>query len=450
MEYVGYLSKGQYATLVIVTALSAFLSVLGSVAVTRIAYLKMTSTYQRFLFMLSLTDILNSIFLLFHQLVLPESPDFYWAVGNTKTCSMAGFFLIFGSLSVAMYSCYLSLYFYLSIQGSPKRQKQPEDIIGFWEWCAHLSCVFIPGGIAVAAATTNNMDVAEGLGLCVIQSFDCEDGTTTDCVPVGNNGWALPKDTNALRWAYVAGMIAAASVAIVATTLVYLKVQGTLTKGGETDGGGLADDMKQRLRAVATQAILYTGVFVNTLMWPVLAIVIPSGSPAPVYFLHFLAFLLYPLQGVLNCFIYIRPRYQMLRTMYPEDSMMVVFRVSMSKAGDPDEIEEVREWIYGDDYRAPSVASSEHSLASDMPLEVAFDTSKPLSKTSLVSVPADDDHMDPEAVDEKYDDEEENEEEVENEEEDEEADKVEKEEGEKEEGGKHNDADSASTGKSAK
>jgi hypothetical protein len=415
MEYEGYLSEGQYATLVIVTALSSFLSILGSVAVTRIAFLKMTSTYQRFLFMLSLADILNSVFLLFHQLVLPSSPDFYWAVGNNKTCSMAGFFLHFGSLSVAMYSCYLSMYFYLSIQSSPKRQKQPEDIIGSWEWCAHLSCFLIPGGIAVAAAVTDNLDVAEGLGLCVIQSYDCEDGTTdeVDCVPSGNNGWALPKDTNALRWAYVAGMIAAASFAILATALVYFKVQGTLTQRGDSgaDGGALPDEMKQRLRAVATQAILYTGVFVNTLIWPVLAIAIPTDTKAPVYFLQFLAFLLYPLQGVFNCFIYIRPRYQMLSAMYPDDSMMVVFRVSMSKAGDPDEIEEVRERVYGDDYQPPSVASSEHSLASDMPAEVAFDPSKPLSRHSLVSVPADDDDMDPEAV--PKDDEEEEEEEEE-------------------------------------
>lgn len=408
MEYEGYLSKGQYAALVIVTAFSSFMSVLGSVAVTRIAYLKMTSTYQRFLFMLSLADILNSVFLLFHQLVLPESPDFYWAIGNQKTCSMAGFFLQFGSLSVAMYSCYLSIYFYFSIQSSPKRQKQPEDIIGFWEWCAHLSCFLIPGGIAVAAAVTNNLNVSEGLGLCVIQSYECENDTANevDCIPVGSDGWALPKDANALRWAYVAGMIAAASGAIMATALVYFRVQGTLSQGGDNGAGGaLGDEMKQRLRAVATQAILYTAVFVNTLIWPVLAIVIPSDTVAPVYALHFLAFLLYPLQGVFNCFIYIRPRYQMLSTMYPDDSMMVVFRVSMSKAGDPDEIEEVRERIYGDDYKEPSVASSEHSLAPDMPAHVEFDMSKPLSKTSLVSVPADDDDMDPEAVKEEAEEE---------------------------------------------
>lgn len=415
MEYEGYLSQGQYASLVIAAAISSFLSILGSVAVTRIAYLKMTSTYQRFLFMLSMVDILNSTFLIFHQLVLPDSPDFYWAVGSSKTCTMAGFFLHFGTQAVAMYSCYLAVYFYFSIQSSPKRQKQPEDVIGLWEWCAHLSCLVLPGGIAVAAAATNNVDVAEGLGLCVIQSYDCmkSEAEEVDCMPVGD-GWALPKDTNSLRWAYVASMIAAACVGITATALVYCRVQNTLTKGGDN---GLGDEMKQRLRAVATQAILYTGVFVNTIVWPVLAVIVPSDSEAPVFILQLLAFLIYPLQGVLNCFIYIRPRFQMLRAMYPDDSVMVVFRVSMSKAGDPDEIEEVRERIYGDAYEMPSVVSSEHSLASDMPNEVTFDPSEPVSSTSLVSVPNDDDSMDPEAYnktalggnDDKDDDEEEEE-----------------------------------------
>ena len=88
----------------------------------------------------------------------------------------------------------------------------------------------------------------------------------------------------------------------------------------------------------------------------------------------------------------------MLRTMYPNDSVAVVFRVSMSKAGDPDEIEEVRERIYGDAYEQPSAASSVHSLASDMPNEVTFDPNKALSTASLVSVPGDDDDMDPEAI----------------------------------------------------
>ena len=88
MEYEGYLSGFQYRTLVITMGVSSLISILGSVAVTRISYLKMTSTYQRFLFMLSLVIIVNSIFLLFHQLMIPESPDYLWAFGISETCTI--------------------------------------------------------------------------------------------------------------------------------------------------------------------------------------------------------------------------------------------------------------------------------------------------------------------------------------------------------------------------
>jgi hypothetical protein len=87
--------------------------------------------------------------------------------------------------------------------------------------------------------------------------------------------------------------------------------------------------------------------------------------------------------------------------MYPDDSMIVVARVSLSKAGDPDEIEEVREQIYGDRYEPPSVESSVHSLASGLPNEVVFDPCSPMSKTSLVSTPADEDEMDNEHFQQK-------------------------------------------------
>lgn len=395
MEYEGVLSQGQYACLVLVTAGSSFVSILGSTAVTRIAYLKMTSTYQRFLFMLSLMDILSSLFLMFHQLILPKSEAFYWAFGSQKSCTMAGFFLHFGTLAVAMYSSFLSLYFYFSIQFSSKREKQPEDVIGYWEWGAHACALLLPGGVAVAAAATGNIDVAEGLGLCAIESFECARGEIDEsaCVSTGNDEWSIPQDTQALRWSYFASMIASIVASVISTLLVSGKVRSTL----RSDDNGLTEEVKQRLRAVATQAVLYTGVFLNTLIWPILAIIIPTDTKAPVYFLHLLAFFFYPLQGVFNCLIYIRPRYQMLRTMYPDDSIIVVARVSLSKAGDPDEIEEVRERIYGDSYEPPSVESSVHSLASGLPNEVAFNPDSPLSKTSLVSVPADDDDMDPEA-----------------------------------------------------
>jgi hypothetical protein len=79
----------------------------------------------------------------------------------------------------------------------------------------------------------------------------------------------------------------------------------------------------------------------------------------------------------------------MLRVMYPEDPATVVLRVSLSTAGDPDEIEHVRATIFGDDYvPPPSVGSSSAvSRASDLPDAIEFDTSCQISVASAVSTP---------------------------------------------------------------
>lgn len=395
MEYESDLSDGQYKTLVVVMGISAFLSVLGSIVVMRIAHLKLTSTYQRFLLMLSFSDLLNSLFLIFHQLVLPESPAFPWAFGTMKTCKMVGFFAHYGSLSAAMLSCYLGVYFHCSIQSSPKRLKQPEDIIGIWEWIAHLTALLIPAALASSMLATDSIAVSEKTGLCLARNYACE-GTNDNggsCV----TGSDVSSDT-ILGWVHTSLICLASLVGIASTISVYCRVRSTITRGSQHNfDGSLNDEVKQRLRAVATQSILYTSVFVNTFFWPTIGTLLPLVAPDTHPFaLQVIAFIFFPLQGALNCLIYIRPRYQMLRAMYPEDSFQVVLRVSMSKAGDPDEIEEVRERIYGDNYEMPSVDSSEHSLASDIPVEVSFDPNKPLSATSLVSAPKDDDDMDPE------------------------------------------------------
>ena len=83
----------------------------------RIATPKLGSTYQRFLFMLSTAIIINSIFLFLHPLLVPTGTTMAaWGMGNDQTCSMVGFFLVFGSLMVSMYHNSLALYFYFSIQ----------------------------------------------------------------------------------------------------------------------------------------------------------------------------------------------------------------------------------------------------------------------------------------------------------------------------------------------
>jgi hypothetical protein len=164
-------------------------------------------------------------------------------------------------------------------------------------------------------------------------------------------------------------------------------VRSTFLRGQEYGvDGELSDEIKQRLSAVKVQSLLYTLSYLNSFVWLVVAMAFPStGGGNTYYAFQFLAFFFYPLQGVLNCFIYIRPRFQMLGVMYPNDSSLVVLRVALSKAGDPEEIENIRAYIYGDDYESQSYGSEEDSATTSLPGEVAFDPNRPLSITSMVS-----------------------------------------------------------------
>lgn len=373
------LSTGKYAALICCLLVSSLLSIAGSGTIVRIAHMKLSSTYQRFLFMLSLSDIISSLFLLLNPFLVPKDSGYSWAAGSDKTCAFVGFFFVFGALQVSLYNSFLSVYFLSSIHTSPKKQKNPEDIIGCHEQLTHTSAWGIPLAVGATAAGTKTLGLDTGIDLCVIS-----DGS--------------------LVYVFEGIVLLSAVVGIVATVLISLKVRATIKKGKEPgfDTDSISDETVQRLRAVSSQSVFYMLAYLSSFVWAAIALTVSTANANAYFVLQLLAYLLYPMQGVMNCCIYLRPRYQMLRVMYPNDSHFVVFRMAASKAGDPEEIENVRAIIYGSDYESPSEESSEHSLASDLPVHVEFNPDKPLSITSLVSCPQDDDDpLDPEVQEEK-------------------------------------------------
>mmetsp|Transcript_32237 Transcript_32237/g.49993 ORF Transcript_32237/g.49993 Transcript_32237/m.49993 type:complete len:393 (+) Transcript_32237:203-1381(+) len=380
------LSLGKYIPLVLTICVTSLFSMLASIAVVRIAHLRLGATYQRYLCMMSAVSILNSTFLLLHPFLIPSDPDYPWAIGGEATCTMVGFIFHFGALMVAFYNATLALYFYYSIQSGPKMQKEPEDIVGWPETFSHLICWLVPAGLAAAAAATDSINFDAGPDMCIIS---------------GDDSLA---DILGYIFAGLAGIAVIISAAV--TGAVNSTVVGTLKRGREYGTDAVVDDeTKQRLEAVASQAVLYTIAFINSIIWPVVLAVLPSGANGTLYYVfQLLAYLIYPFHGVLNCCIYIRPRFQMLKVMYPDDSFLVVSRVALSMAGDPEEIENVRAYIYGDDYECPSAMDSEDMSAnSSLPQEVSFDPNRPLSQTSMVSCPDDSEqpHSDDEGGDEE-------------------------------------------------
>jgi hypothetical protein len=111
----------------------------------------------------------------------------------------------------------------------------------------------------------------------------------------------------------------------------------------DLDGADEQQQIVQKLAAVSTQCVLYIMSYLTSYVWFIALIFIPPNNSNLLDAFLLLTAFLYPIIGVFNCIVYIRPRVQMLQIMYPQDPFVVVVRVAMSKAGDPGEIEMIRE-----------------------------------------------------------------------------------------------------------
>ena len=108
--------------------------------------------YHRLLFMMSLYDVLESVWNFTSTWPIPKGTEgVVWASGTTGTCSAQGYFLTL-SVAVPIYNAMLSLYYVLVII-----YKYPDQRLRVWvEPAMHL----IAGGWAFGTAT-----VSAGMGL---------------------------------------------------------------------------------------------------------------------------------------------------------------------------------------------------------------------------------------------------------------------------------------------
>jgi hypothetical protein len=410
--------------LVVLQMLSSFLSILGSFVVIRIATSKLRSTYQRFLFLLSIAIITNSIFLFLHPILVPQGDD-PWAVGNDKTCSMEGFFGVFGALLVSFYHNSLALYFYCSIRDNDnteneqqnkkkkRRPRDPEDVVGSTEITVNVVCWIIPAAIAGTGAALKAYTFDAKVDMCALYQ-PCDVEENENCIPlrydqVGRYGTST---SVALRNTFYWILVASACLSVLVMAKIQCQVrqatkssmvvaQERANQEMDLEGADEQQQLIQKLAAVSNQCVLYTLSYLNSYVWFVALFFIPANNANLLYAFQFIAAILYPSLGFFNCIIYIRPRVQMLQMMYPQDPFVVVLRVAMSKAGDPDEIEMVREIIYGSEYSGSEAheeegdSEAEESRDSAIPSVVHFDPEqKPLSIKSLVSAPGEEDDGD--------------------------------------------------------
>lgn len=75
------------------------------------------SPYRRLIFAISAADMLQSIFITLGPfLTVSTVPQAFWAVGNVSTCRLDGFLLALGSTAAPLYTCSLCIYYYCKLQ----------------------------------------------------------------------------------------------------------------------------------------------------------------------------------------------------------------------------------------------------------------------------------------------------------------------------------------------
>lgn len=92
----------------------SLISLISSIAILSIiwrSFKKLSVPFHRFLFGLSIADIISSAALMFATLPSPNKDDAIWhAMGNRNTCRAQGFFIFFGSISAPLYNCSICIY----------------------------------------------------------------------------------------------------------------------------------------------------------------------------------------------------------------------------------------------------------------------------------------------------------------------------------------------------
>jgi hypothetical protein len=310
------ISPKQYYTLVVVSVVSASLSSIFSYVTIVAAWRgKNSSLYQRLLLLLSAANMVGSFALIFHPFSLPQrtrEEGLLWAFGNDATCSVSGFFFVSCFPLVSFFHMYLSGYFWAKVRYNAQHTVLTSRR---YAWHGVALAIFLCLSLAFMGSASQSFAPRVYHNIC---SFgDCELGKMDDCRETRGSGvsWYL-------GWVHLAFVVLPSLVALVMTIAVLATVRAKLIRGQRYDASArnqrlLTTHQQDKLRAVRTQALLYSLSYWNSFFWYFANgsvgrddLLMEEKQGKPFYFtVAFLSWLLFPLHGLVNYAVYIRPRY---------------------------------------------------------------------------------------------------------------------------------------------
>lgn len=229
------------------------------------------------------------------------------------------------------YSFYLGLYFLLVIR------------YGWSDWKIAKSFEVISFAVAVAISwsgaiwgfVTKSFNPRPNDLLCMSQGypFECEMDPNVECIRGG-------EDTN------LGALIASLSLlcgfgGLVTTTMVYITVRQQTTRHRSKHRYSFIPGTEKRLKEVATQCMLYFLVYVNVFIWPLGTNLIygitrkengeePNRNDLGPYMYSLISWFFFPITGLFNCMVYLRPRYLQWRLIFPQKGRIWAVRKAIS------------------------------------------------------------------------------------------------------------------------
>lgn len=137
--YTGALTDTQAFILWGIGATGCALTWFGSLSIIYIARRKLNSIYHRLLFVVSWVELMTNLIAFFAPIMMNKETGYPLARGNQATCSTLGAVLLFAVVSKAFSSCYISIYFMLTVRYNWRDEK-----IRAYEGFAYLVAFIVP------------------------------------------------------------------------------------------------------------------------------------------------------------------------------------------------------------------------------------------------------------------------------------------------------------------
>ena len=267
-------------------------------------------TYERLICGLSLGDMITSFFGFFLSTwPMPVDTFLSWgASGTNGTCEAQGFLFQLGILATPLYNVMLASFYLLTVTFGWKEDKMKKI-----EWLFHLIPWASGLGTAIAGLMLGLFNPSTRGSICWIEEYP----------PYCSSSLTCERGQNAVtyRWAFLYACVVFAFFWLsFCMSWVWKTVFDQERKLDKYRQDGQGSERKHS-RNIASQALFYVVAFTMPYVWGMIIYIIDDEQSVFEYrshddaitWLHIVNAIIFPLQGLFNVLVYVRPRYLRLR-----------------------------------------------------------------------------------------------------------------------------------------